>query len=198
MFLNLEKKYIDLPNNERLAYVEKGQGDKVIVLVHGNFSSSYHYEPLYKRIPEDYRVIAPDLRGYGDSSYNTPVESIHDFADDVVALVKALGVEKAVFAGWSLGGCVVQSIAARYQELVEKLILIASGSVKGYPVFRKSATFENLVGQVYANKEELAMDPVTVMPMVMCQKNKDAQPYFATMGIILGFAVMMLLDVMLG
>lgn len=173
MFLKLEKKYMDLPNGEKIAYIEKGQGDKVIVLIHGNFSSCYHYEPLYKRIPDDYRVIAPDLRGYGDSSYNTPIDTLHELADDVVLLLKELGIEKAVVGGWSLGGCVAQSLAARYPSMVEKLILIGSGSAKGYPVFKKSATYENLVGSIYETKEELATDPVTVVPMVMCQKNKD-------------------------
>lgn len=173
MFLKPEKKYVDLPNGEKLAYIEKGQGNKVIVLIHGNFSSCYHYEPLYKNIPDDYRVVAMDLRGYGDSSYNTPVETLHDFADDVAALLKVLGIEKAVVAGWSLGGCVAMSLAARYQSVVEKLVLISSGSAKGYPVFRKSATYENLVGSIYETKEELATDPVTVVPMVTCQKNKD-------------------------
>jgi pimeloyl-ACP methyl ester carboxylesterase len=135
MFLKLEKKYMDLPNGEKIAYIEKGQGDKVILLIHGNFSSCYHYEPLYKRIPDDYRVIVPDLRGYGDSSYNTPIDTLHELADDVVLLLKALGIEKAVVTGWSLGGCVSMSMAARYPEMVEKLILISSGSAKGYPVF---------------------------------------------------------------
>lgn len=173
MFLKIEKKYVTLPNGEKIAYVEKGKGDKVIVLVHGNFSSSYHYEPLYKRIPEEYRVIAPDLRGYGDSSYNKGIDSLHELADDVVELLKSLKVEKCVLAGWSLGGCVSQSIAARYPELVEKLVLISSGSVKGYPVFKKDAQFQNLIGQIYETKEELARDPVTVVPMVTCQQTKN-------------------------
>ena len=173
MFLKIEKKYIDIPNGERIAYVEKGKGDKVIVLIHGNFSSSYHYEPLFKRIPDDYRVIPPDLRVYGDSSYNHPIDSLHELADDVVALLKELKVKKAYVTGWSLGGCVSQSLAVRYPEMVEKLILISSGSVKGYPVFKKDAAGQNLVGKLYESKEELALDPVTVLPMVTCQKTKN-------------------------
>lgn len=173
MFLKIEKKYLTLPNGEKIAYVEKGEGNKVIVLVHGNFSSSYHYEPLYKRIPEGYRVIAPDLRGYGDSSYNRPIDSLHELADDVVSLLKKLKVEKCFLTGWSLGGCVSQSIAARYPEMVEKMILISSGSVKGYPVFKKDTTFQNIVGSIYESKEELALDPVTVVPMVTCQQTKN-------------------------
>ena len=42
MFLNLEKKYVNLPNGERYAYIEKGEGDKVVLLIHGNNASSIH------------------------------------------------------------------------------------------------------------------------------------------------------------
>ena len=98
MFLKIEKKYLTLPNGEKIAYVEKGKGDKVIVLVHGNFSSSYHYEPLYKRIPDEYRVIVPDLRGYGDSSYNSPIDSLHELGDDVVLLLKEFNITDSPFS----------------------------------------------------------------------------------------------------
>ena len=173
MFLKIEKKFIDLPNKERIAYVEKGAGDKVILLIHGNFSSSYHYEPLYKNIPEDYRVLALDLRGYGDSSYNNKIESIHDFADDVYMFLQALNISEAYVVGWSLGGCVAQSLTARYPSVTKKLILISSGSVKGYPVFKKDVSFQNMIGKIYETKEELALDPVTVVPMVTCQSTKN-------------------------
>lgn len=173
MFLRIEKKFVTIPNGEKIAYVEKGKGDKVILLVHGNFSSSYHFEPLYKRLPDDYRVLALDLRGYGDSSYKKRVNTIHDFADDVAAFLKELKVEKAVVSGWSLGGCVSLSLAARYPEMVEKLVLISSGSVKGYPVFKKDATGQNIVGSLYASREELALDPVTVAPMETTQRTKN-------------------------
>lgn len=171
MFLKIEKKFATIPNGEKIAYIEKGVGEKVIVLIHGNFSGSYHYEPVYKNIPDNYRIIAPDLRGYGDSSYNTPINTIHDFADDVVALLKVLGIEKAYVVGWSLGGCVAQSIAARY-DVIEKLVLIASGSVKGYPVFKKDATGQSNVGSLFANKEELAQD-ISIATMELTERTKN-------------------------
>lgn len=174
MYLNLEKKKVTLPNGETIAYVDKGAGAKTLVLIHGNFSSCYHYEPLYKLIEEDYRVIAMDLRGYGDSSYNNGFDSLHELADDVVALLKELKVEKAVVAGWSLGGCVAMSLTARYPEMVEKLILIASGSVKGYPVFCKDEKGLPMVGKTYETKEALSADPVNVLPMLLCQQKQDA------------------------
>lgn len=172
MFLKIEKKYLTIPNGEKIAYIEKGEGEKVFVIIHGNFSASYHLEPIYKGMPDGYRIICPDLRGYGNSSYNTPVNTIHDFADDVVALLKELGISSFYLAGWSLGGCVAQSISARYPEMVKKLILIASGSVKGYPVFRKDAMGQNLVGQIYEDRSEL-MGDISIASMVQTEKNKD-------------------------
>lgn len=173
MFLRIEKKFVDLPNGERLAYIEKGSGDKVIVLIHGNFSSCYHYEPLYKAMGDEYKIYAMDLRGYGDSSYNNKVETLHDFADDVALFMDAMKIESAYIGGWSLGGCVAQSLSARYPEKVKKLMLFSSGSVKGYPVFKKDANGMNIVGSLYETKEELALDPVTVLPMVQTQLSKN-------------------------
>lgn len=171
MFLKIEKKYLDIPNGEKIAYIEKGQGDKVIVLIHGNFSGSYHYEPVYKNIPNNYRVICPDLRGYGDSSYNTPVNTIHDFADDIAMFLKELNISEAYIVGWSLGGCVAQSLTARY-DFTKKLILIASGSVKGYPVFKKDEMGQNVVGSLYKSKEELATD-ISIATMVQTERTKN-------------------------
>ena len=175
MFLNLEKKFVELGNGEKYAYIEKGEGDKVVLLIHGNNASSIHYEPLYREFPEGYRVIAPDLRGFGDSSYNKPFDTIHQIADDVVLFMKKLGITSANVVGWSFGGCVAQSLAARYPALVEKLVLLSSGSVKGYPIFKKDAMGQNKVGEIYSSKEELALDPITVLPLLAIESKKDTK-----------------------
>ena len=175
MFLNLEKKFVELENGEKYAYIEKGEGDKVVLLIHGNNASSIHYEPLYREFPEGYRVVAPDLRGFGDSTYNKPFNTIHEIADDVVSFMKALGIKSANVVGWSFGGCVAQSLAARYPALVEKLVLLSSGSVKGYPIFKKDAMGQNKVGEIYATKEELALDPITVIPLLTIESKNDTK-----------------------
>lgn len=185
MFLNLEKKYVNLPNGERYAYIEKGEGDKVVLLIHGNNASSIHYEPLYREFPEGYRVIAPDLRGFGDSSYNKPFDTIHEIADDVALFLKELGVTSAYVVGWSFGGCVSQSLAARYPALVEKLVLLSSGSVKGYPIFKKDSMGQSKVGEVYESKEELALDPITVVPLLDIERKNDTK----MMGVIWNYTI---------
>ena len=65
-------KYIPLSNGETYAYRDYGTSENVIVFIHGNFSSSYFFEIIFPQFTDKYRVIAPDLRGYGHSTNHTP------------------------------------------------------------------------------------------------------------------------------
>ena len=49
----MNKKYIGLPNGEELAYLDMGKGEDVLVLVHGNMSSSIHYKPLIEKFESE-------------------------------------------------------------------------------------------------------------------------------------------------
>ncbi|HPG43948.1 MAG TPA: alpha/beta hydrolase, partial [Acholeplasmataceae bacterium] len=109
-----EKKQIVLKNGEVIHYVEKGTGDKTLLLIHGNFSSSLHYTPLLERLPKDIRVIAPDLRGYGDSSYYRRIHSLKELADDMALFLEAKRIHEVDVVGWSLGGGVALEMAAHY------------------------------------------------------------------------------------
>lgn len=171
--ISLSKKFVTLPNGETLAYIEKGKGPKTILLIHGNMSSSLHYLPLVERIPEDYHVLALDLRGFGDSSYQKPFDTLEALADDVIAFMKALTLKKVVLAGWSAGGGVAMSIAAHHPELVEKLVLINSMSYKGLQVFQKDEKGAPIFGKVYASKAALALDPVQVFPAEKALKDNN-------------------------
>lgn len=162
----MDKRYVKLQNGETLAYLEQGKGDKTLLLIHGNLSSSVYYLPLLKELPADIHVLAVDLRGFGDSTYEKKFSSLKDLADDVALFLKALSVNKIVVAGWSLGGGVAMELAAYYPDLVEKLILINSTTHKGYPIFKKDAAFKPLVGQIYASADEMANDPLQVKPVL--------------------------------
>lgn len=170
----LEKRQVVLKNGEVIHYLEQGAGDKTLVLIHGNFSSSMHWTPLLERLPKTIRVIAPDLRGYGDSTYYRRITSLKDFADDICLFLQAKKVLKADFAGWSLGGGVALEFAAAYPQMVNKMILINSTTHRGYPVFKKGENNQMLLGQVYSSPEEMGQDPVQVIPLLEAQKNKNA------------------------
>jgi len=88
--------------------VEGRQGIPVL-LVHGNVSSSLFWQPLMLALPERYRPIAIDLRGFGDSD-PLPVDAsrgVRDYSDDVASAVQALQLAGVHIIGWSMGGGVV-------------------------------------------------------------------------------------------
>ena len=66
-------------------------------------------------------------------------------------------------------------LAANYPRLVKKLVLIASTTHKGYPVYKKDAKGNQLVGECYASPEEMAKDPVQVAPLlgIMATQNVE-------------------------
>lgn len=167
------KKSLSLSNGEKIAYVDLNEGEETLLLIHGNVSSSLHYLPLFERLPKNLRLLAPDLRGFGDSSYDTPFNHLDELADDIVDFLKILKVKKVCVAGWSAGGGVALSLAARYPELVSKVILINSMSYKGLPIFKKGSDGSFLIGQVYPSKEELALDPIQVAPMEKALKEQN-------------------------
>ena len=170
----LEKKYVTLKNGETYAYLEKGTGSNVLVLIHGNLSSSVYYMPLIQRLPEDIRVIAPDLRGFGNSSYQNPFDSLATLATDIQLLLSELKISKAHIAGWSLGGGVAMEFAARYPKSTNKLILINSTTHKGYPIFEKDAQNAPIFTEGYKNKEDMAKDPIQVKPILEALATENA------------------------
>jgi len=162
----MDKKYVKLKNDETYAYIEQGKGNKILILVHGNFSSGVYYKPLLERLPEDIHAFSIDMRGFGDSTYNNEISSLKELADDLSLFMEALSIERADIAGWSLGGGVVMEFAAKYPEKINNLILINSTTHKGYPVFKKDVNGQFLIGQVYESKSEMAKDPVQVKPLL--------------------------------
>lgn len=166
----MEKKFVSI-GKETIAYLDEGQGP-VVVMVHGNMSSSVHYEPLISRIKDKYRCIAVDLRGFGDSSYNERFDTLEELADDVNLLTEALGLDSYYLVGWSNGGGVSLKLCAKYPEKVKKFFDIEGAGLKGYPVYKKE-NYQS-TGEPYANKEEMATDPMQVGPVLAIFEKGDA------------------------
>ena len=79
-------KKIQLANGETMAYRMRLGGGHPLVLVHGNMTSSKHWDILMDALDEKYTIYAIDLRGFGESSYHKPITAIKDFSDDVKLL----------------------------------------------------------------------------------------------------------------
>src|SRR5919199_4070589 len=99
----------------RLHLGESGPEDgEPVVLIHGNLSTGRFFEHLFADAPARYRLLAPDMRGFGDTE-SVPIDAtrgLRDWADDTAALLDALGIARPVhLAGWSTGGVAIAAFA---------------------------------------------------------------------------------------
>lgn len=154
----VEMKKVELQNGETIAYREREGGVKNVLLIHGNMTSSKHWDLLIDSLDPSLKVYALDLRGFGESSYHKPVMSIKDFSDDVKLFVDAIGLKDFAVIGWSTGGAISMQFAADYPGYCEKLILLASASTRGYPFFGTSPEGLPDVNNRLASYEEVQID----------------------------------------
>jgi pimeloyl-ACP methyl ester carboxylesterase len=93
-----------------------GRTGQPVLFVHGNVSSSLFWQPAMRALPQGYRPLAVDLRGFGDTDPG-PVDAtrgLGGYADDLAAVIEALGLTSVHLVGWSMGGGVVlQYLAER-------------------------------------------------------------------------------------
>jgi len=115
-----------------LPYVEQGDADGVPVLfLHGVTDSWHSFEQVLGRLPAGIRAIALTQRGHGDADKPEGDYRIPDMAEDAVALLDHLGIERAVVAGHSMGGWVAQQVAIAHSDRVCGVILIAAFAAAG-------------------------------------------------------------------
>lgn len=125
--------YVKLENGETLTYRKRTGGSDVLVLIHGNMTSSKHWDLLMEALDTRFTIYAVDMRGFGGSTYNTRITSIKDLSDDIKAWLDIMDLKDFTVMGWSTGGNVAMQLCADYSGLAKKLILFASGSTRGYP-----------------------------------------------------------------
>ena len=102
------------------------EGAPTVVLLHGLFATaSLNWFPAMRRLAEEYRVVALDLRGHG-RTVSPGRFRLADCADDVAAVADALGVGRFVVVGYSLGGPVAQLVWHRHRPRVQGMVLCAT------------------------------------------------------------------------
>lgn len=154
---------VELENGEKLAYRKAGHGEQILLLIHGNTSSSKHWDLLMENISySEFTVYAPDLRGFGESSYNNRINSINDFSEDIKLFCEELNLRKFSLIGWSAGGAVALRFTVDYQDHIKKLILLESSSIKGFPIY--------IEGEYLASRDEIRQ---AVKPALKAYQWKD-------------------------
>lgn len=110
-------------NGVRLHYLSAGKGD-AIILLHGYTQSSHMWLPLIAELSKDHLVIAPDLRGFGQSATPAGPYTKSVMAQDVHALAVSLGIKSAKVVGHDIGLMVAYAYAAQYPSEVGKIALL--------------------------------------------------------------------------
>lgn len=166
-------KEVTLSNGETAAYRERDGGERKVLLIHGNMTSSKHWDLVYENMDPLFKVYAVDLRGFGNSSYHRPIQSIKDFSDDVKLFCDAIGLRDFVLVGWSMGGTVSMQFAADNPGYCHKLILLASASTRGYPFYGKTSNDQ----EVHRVKsfEETKMDLIRTIPVQSAYEGGDTE-----------------------
>ena len=149
---------VSLLNGETLAYRERSGGEVPLLLLHGNAWSSRSWDFLFEGLPERYHCYAPDMRGFGRSSYETPIDSLSDLANDIETFADALELESFHLLGWSTGGGVAMRVAIDAPERVRKLVLLSPVGTRGFELPAIDDTGQP-TGELLATREEIAAAP---------------------------------------
>jgi len=124
----VETKFIEM-HGMRQAVVDEGDGDEVLLLIHGMAGSAQTWRAVLPQLAKRYRVIAPDLLGHGQSSKPRTDYSLGAFAVGLRDLLDELGVESATVVGQSLGGGVAMQFLYQHPDYCRRLVLISSGGL---------------------------------------------------------------------
>ena len=114
-------------------YIESGDGLHNAIFLHGNLQSSSLWREFMDGMPEEFRCIAFDLRGFGDSAETADGVFIDSLADDIRYALHQLELVRCSVLAFGEGARIAQSLAARYPSLVYKLILIGADAVAADP-----------------------------------------------------------------
>jgi pimeloyl-ACP methyl ester carboxylesterase len=110
-------------NGVKLHYLVAGKGDPVILL-HGYAQNSHMWLPLIPELAKTHTVIAPDLRGFGDSSKPDGGYDKKTMAQDIHALAAALGFKRVRIVGHDIGLMVAYAYAAQFPDEVDRIALM--------------------------------------------------------------------------
>ncbi len=148
-----------------LAYERRGSGTP-LVLIHGYPLDHSIWDQVAGMLENDFDLIIPDVRGFGESTTIDEPYSMADLAGDIAAILDSLGLEKAAFAGHSMGGYVALAFAKAFPERICGLSLISSQAAGDAP--------ERKEGR-YKTAAEVAQKGVQIVADAMTDKLSSNQ-----------------------
>lgn len=163
-------------NETELAYDEAGGGRRALLLIHGHAFDRTMWRPQLEWAARlGWRVIAPDLRGYGESGSAVGKTTLDVFARDLVSLLDHLAIERAVVAGLSMGGQIAMELCRSHPRRIEGLILAATFAQAETQAGKRhrAATAERLLTEGMAHYAQ------ELLPRMLSARSIEAFPELA-------------------
>lgn len=110
-------------NNISISYEDAGSGKIPLIFIHGFPFDKSTWQPQIDALKNTNRVIAYDIRGFGNSTTDNEIASMDLFANDLVSFMDALEINKAIVCGFSMGGYILMNAIGRFPERFEAIIL---------------------------------------------------------------------------
>jgi pimeloyl-ACP methyl ester carboxylesterase len=130
----IESKMIQTDRIKLHVLFSGSESGEAIIFLHGNFSAAAYWQDLMLSLPEKYFCIAPDIRGYGwtEDKITDATRGLRDWSEDILSLMKTLGISKTHLVGWSLGAAPIYRLMIDQPEKILSVTLIAPVSPYGF------------------------------------------------------------------
>lgn len=164
---NGEAETIDVAG--RATIIKHAGSGPPFVYLHSTLDESFQWFPFYQTWAKEFRVLVPTHPGFGQSQGFEQIDSIEDMAFHYVQLFDALGLDKVILGGVSLGGWIAAEFAVRWPERVEKLWLSGAPGLKVEGVER--GNLFRIAGERDRLRELLFHDPNAHMAQLVIREN---------------------------
>ena len=160
----------------KLSYVEKGQGEPLILL-HGNGEDCGYFEHQIEAFSSPYQVYALDTRGHGKTPRGARPFTIRQFAQDLLEFMEEHRIGKAHLLGFSDGGNIAMVFAIRYPERVDKLILNGANlDARGVrPAIQVPIEIGYRIARLFAGKSDKAKRNAELLGLMVNDPNVPVQ-----------------------
>lgn len=157
-----------MPTDIFLHFVEQG-GGKPLILLHGNGEDGSYFKHQINCFSADYRVIAIDTRGHGQSPRGEKPFTIVQFAEDLHDFMDEKGIAKAILLGFSDGGNIALTFALKYPERVERMIVDGANlfprGVK--PLYQWPIEIGYRIAKLFAKKSDKAKQNAEMLGLMV-------------------------------
>jgi 3-oxoadipate enol-lactonase len=161
-------------NGFEMAFVDEGNGD-TLLFIHGFPFTHALWKGQIEEFQNEYRVLAPDLRGFGESGGVEEDErrgSMDEYADDLAALLQSLNIRQATLVGLSMGGYVAFAFRRKYPQMVKALVLADSRAEADTEEGKQNRY--KLIDNVKAKGAQAVID--SMMPKLFAPESYDIMP----------------------